>query len=49
MSPARRIAIGLTLTAIFLAAGAAWSISVMRQWDARGWTGALFIRDRRGG
>src|ERR1041385_1763556 len=44
MSPARRIVIGLTFTAIFLAAGAAWSINVLRTWDARGWTGALFIR-----
>jgi membrane-associated protease RseP (regulator of RpoE activity) len=44
MSPARRIAIGLTLTALLLAAGAAWTISVMRTWDARGWTGVLFIR-----
>src|SRR5947199_3803740 len=44
MSPARRIGIGLTVTALLLAGGAAWSASVMRQWDARGWTGALFIR-----
>jgi len=44
MSPARRIAIGLTLTALLLAAGAAWTISVMRTWDARGWTGVIFIR-----
>ena len=47
MSPARRIAIGLTFTAIFLAAGAAWTISVLRQWDERGWTGVLFINVSR--
>jgi sigma-B regulation protein RsbU (phosphoserine phosphatase) len=44
MSPARRIAIGLTLTALLLAAGAAWTIGVMREWDTRGWTGVIFIR-----
>jgi serine phosphatase RsbU (regulator of sigma subunit) len=44
MSPARRIVIGLTLTAIFLAAGSVWTLNVLRTWDARGWTGALFIR-----
>ncbi|HJW96380.1 MAG TPA: SpoIIE family protein phosphatase [Thermoanaerobaculia bacterium] len=44
MSPARRIAIGLTFTVIFLAAAAAWTIGVLRTWDARGWTGAIFIR-----
>jgi len=48
MSPARRIAIGLTLTALFLAAGTAWTIGILRQWDERGWTGILFIRDVRG-
>src|SRR4051794_10671053 len=46
MSPARRIAIGLTLTALLLAAGAAWTISVMRTWDARGWAGVFFISQR---
>ncbi len=44
MSPARRIAIGLTLTTVLLAAAAVWTASVMSEWDSRGWTGVLFIR-----
>jgi len=43
MSPARRIAIGLILTALFLAGATAWTIGLLRQWDERGWTGILFI------
>jgi len=47
MSPARRIALGLTLTALFLAGGTAWTLSLLRHWDERGWTGIIFLGNVR--
>jgi serine phosphatase RsbU (regulator of sigma subunit) len=45
MPRARRIAIGLTLTAVLLAGAAAWTIGLLRVWDARGWTGVAMIHN----